>query len=82
MSVLEGCPFCKGHYDDVTFKLPLTVLKRLVTKNRHTHASELFKLIYSIETLVYSNVALKKVVLQFISGKHHLVPVLYMYTVN
>jgi len=28
VSVLERCPYKKGHYDDVTFMTPLTVLKR------------------------------------------------------
>ena len=27
--------FYRGHYDDVTFKTPLTVFKCLVTKNMH-----------------------------------------------
>ena len=46
VSVLERRTFYRGHYDDVNFKLPLTVLKRLVTKNRHTHASEFIHIQY------------------------------------
>lgn len=44
VSVLERCPFYRGHYDDGAFKLPLTVCKCLVTKNRHTHASSYMRM--------------------------------------
>ena len=46
VSVLGRCPFYRGHYNDITFKLPLTVLKCAVTKNRHIHASEFINIPY------------------------------------
>ena len=39
-------PFYRGNYDYVTFKLPLAELKCLVTKNKHTLASEIINMQY------------------------------------
>ena len=46
VSVLERCPFYRGHHDDVTVKTPLTVFKCLVTKNTRTHASKFINMQY------------------------------------
>ena len=51
VSVLERCPFYRGHHDDVTFKTPLTV------EHTPTHASK------SINNCLQRNAAPKTVIL-------------------
>ena len=54
MSVLERCPYKRGHYDDVTFMTPLKVLSvSSVAKTRRTVAFklDLKLLIHSANTL-------------------------------
>ena len=54
VSLSERCPFYRGHYDDVNFKLPLTVLKCLVPKTG-THMHLIFINIQYSDTVLQEN---------------------------
>ena len=58
MSVLERCPYKRGHYDDVTFITPLTVLRVQFSKTRFTLAFKLHLnlLIQNTKTLSFSSI--------------------------
>ena len=61
VSVLEGCPYKRGHYDDVTFMTPLTVFNRGLVANYKTRLTLVFKLhlkllIHKIKTLSFCGI--------------------------
>ena len=59
VSVLERCPYKRGHYDDVTFMTPLTVLRECsVAKTRITLVFKLNLklLIHSTKILSFSSI--------------------------
>ena len=58
VSVLEKCPYKRGHYDDVTLMTPLTVLSLQCAKIRLTLVFKLHLnlLIDSAKTLSFSSI--------------------------